>query len=266
MINRKLIYRFVQRELRALFRRRELNTRQTREPQNIWGGNYFEQLDNYLQEDNIRLQELQRNLVRAYDCPEHPSKISLQRDKTLFYTLLEEMDLHFSLVKQVVFVHKKYGMFEVGINDTNVYFFPSRCLGCNRNCPNRKRHICIVASDSGKPGWANVGVTKTDILLLSKVIALQHDLIPNHVKNQINRALTCRPPGTRAPSTIMGLRDEMLAELRRLQSIMRGENDTNLPNPPPYRLDPPRAHPPYNRRAAVMRELQQLFRRHRRRT
>jgi len=262
-MNRKLIYRLVQRELRDLFKRRERTPRRTREPQNIWGGNYFEELDNFIEEDNLRLQEFRRNGNPDYDCEEHPSKITHKRDKTLLYSLLDEMELHVSLVKQVVFIHKNYGMFEIGFNDFNVYFIPSHCLGCNLSCPNRKRHICIVPNDSGKPGWANIELTHNDLLLLSKIIALQHDLLPNHVKSQINRAFTCNPPGSNAPSTILGLRDEMLAELRRLQGIMRGEDDTLIPNPRPYQLDPPRARPPYNRRAAIMLELRELFRRHR---
>lgn len=263
MINRKLHYRLVQRELRDLFRRRERKIPRTREPQDIWEGNYFQELDNFLEEDNFRLQEFRTNVDRTYECGEHPSKVTYRRDKSFLFSLLNEMELHLSLVKQVIFIHKPYGMFEVGIYDTDVYFIPSHCLGCNLKCVSRKRHICIILDNSGKPGWANIGLSYTDLLLLSKVIALQHDLLPVHVQNQINRAFTCNPPGSTPPSTILGLRDEMLAELRRLQAIMRGEDDVFIPNPPPNRPQIPPRRPAYNIRLAVMQELRQLFRRHR---
>lgn len=206
----------------------------------------------------MRLQTLIPN--RCLDVPR--PRPPMRRDKNLFYTLLDEMQLHVSLAKQIIFIHKEYGLFEVSLRDADVYFIPSHCLGCNLNCPNRRRHICIILDDTSQPGWANVGLTPLDLLLLSKSIALENNLIPGHVKNQINRSFYCNPPGSTPPATVLGLRDQMLEELHHLREIMTNEEEgTFIPHPTNTQLAPPRA--PTTTRAAIMQELRRLFRRHR---
>ncbi len=252
------------RELRTFFQRKKWNFRQTRQPQNIWQGNYFQELEGHIEEDNFRLQALIRDVNRNHNINVPCSLPPIKRDKNLLYTLIAEMELHTSLAKQIVFIHKEYGMFEVSLRDANVYFIPSHCLGCNLNCPNRRRNICIVINDASHPGWANVGLAPIDLLLLSKIIALENNLIPGHVKNQINSSFYCNPPGSTPPSTILRLRDQMLEDLRRLRDMMTcDEEGTFIPNPNNTQLNPPPRRPPMTTRAAIMQELRRLFNRHR---
>ncbi|NVM52494.1 MAG: hypothetical protein HWN66_02240 [Candidatus Helarchaeota archaeon] len=264
--------------MRAFFKRLERSSSQTDEPQNIWEGNYFRELDEYVEEDNLRLQEIIRNTVRHHARNRNvnlPPMNHLYRDKNLFYSILDEMDLHVSLAMQVIFIHKKYGMFEIDLNDSNVHFVPSHCLACDLNCPNKRRHICIVLHENTCSGWANVGLGPTDFLLLSKAIALENDIIPVHVKNQINRSIYCRPPVSTSPEIIQQLKDHMFQELERLQaanindnnSILNNINSTFVPNPSVMFYNPSPQTPPLNmtNRAAIMWELRNLFRRGRNR-
>jgi len=197
------------------------------------------------------LQELARlrDIMNGNNCRDPPS--DPKRDKDLLYSLLEDMDLDFSLTNQTILIHKKYGMFEIHLNNTDVYFIPSLCLICNAICDHRTRHICIVRHDESNRGWDNIGLTSLDLLLLSKAIALENDLIPLHVINQITQNLYCHRSESHMNHTITQLRDEMLRELNPLEGSMRQAHQ--LPENP------------IGLRVALHQELRDLFRRPRNR-
>ena len=230
------------RELRDYFQRVERHARGTLEPRNIWEGNYFHDLNDLDEEEDLRARELlQNNQERKYS----------ERDLDLLYSILDDLDFQVSLVRRTAFVHKEYGMFEINIDDIAVYFVPSYCIWCNLDCPNRRRHICIVLDESSQT-WDNVGLRSQDLLFLSKAVALENDWIPDHVRNQIKNSLYCRQPGT-SLGGVGSIRDQMLQELRRLRNIMTGGED------PPRGRNEHREIPPQEIRigihTALLREL-----------
>ncbi len=278
------------RELRELFQRGR-RTQHT-EPQNIWEGNYFRELDEFIEEDNVRIREVVRTAPQHRENAEnrngfntlrnemlaeldrlrgimrgdaHPTTSGTtltNRNKDPLYAILEEMGVHVSLVKQTIFIHKKYGMFEISLNDANVYFIPSTCLRCECKCSSRKRHICIVLNETrnqgyclvldnnSDAGWETMGLAALDLLILSKAIALEEGLLPAHVINQIRNSFHCNFSSLCNHEMICQLRNLMLQELNQpLETLYTDQ-------PPPIGV-----RPPVGARAALQNELRELFRR-----
>jgi hypothetical protein len=185
------------------------------------------------------------------------------RDKEVLYKVLEEMEIHLSLVRQVIFIHKKFGMFEINLNDADVHFIPSTCLGCECKCASRKRHICIVREENANEGyslilnddlgigWDDGGLGAIDLLILSKAIALENGMLPGHVINQISNSFNCNFPdaaNSKAippfdPGTIHQLRTLMLQEFA-------GRDDNNAAHPP---------NPQMGFRDLILNELREIF-------
>ncbi len=301
-INRKLIHRLVMRELRELFRRND-RARPNPEPQNIWETNYFTNLDEFVRDDNIRLQQVVRNApppppplppppppplppppgpgfqnlrdemleelrrLRGIMQGEPPEprrfRTLTNRDTSLLCTVLDEMEVHVSLVKNVIFIHKVWGLFEISLYDSNVHFIPGMCLRCKNPCYNNHRHICIVqqsASNNGicvvrdedtEEGYVDVGLNSVDLLILSKAMALENNLLPYHVINQIRYSFRCNDGG---PS---------MEEILPMRKLMERDFDTNGISGAPFRAPPPPGH--VNVRTRIMEELRTLFRRARNR-
>jgi hypothetical protein len=284
------------RELRSLFHQREHAHPQRPAPQNIWEGDYFRDLDTHVEEENRRLQEMVRDLHGAQRHPEPPRPRSTfqslrdemlaeldrlraimtgeegqnpttrplqHRNRSLLYAILDEMGAHVSLVKQVIFIHKTWGMFQISLNDSDVHFTPSSCLRCEFRCMSRKRHICIVREystndgccvvrdDESNEGWIDPGLTPIDLLILSKAVALENNMIPMHVINQIKNSFGCHFTD--------GAQQKMIQEVRNLML-----QEFNLP-PKLFPAIPPRNRLRTPIRPLLLQELRTLFRRARRR-
>ncbi|MHA1277453.1 MAG: hypothetical protein ACTSQI_07030 [Candidatus Helarchaeota archaeon] len=284
------------RELRSVFYRRNHAPPDRCEPRNIWEGNYFEDLDTYLEQENRCLQQIVqsihsptrsgarqfrpnrpnqniaslrdemleelhrlRNIMLGVTRPDpfefHPKK----RNKQLLYDTLEDMGFPFSIVKQTLFIHKKYGMFEIDLNDSNVHFIPSTCLSCDHRCGSTRRHICIVRKSSTttgycvvctedvENGWTEIGLTPIDLLIISKAVALENNMIPEHVINQIRNSFQCKFAWGSKQKVIQDIRNIMLKEFNYPPEQLRT-------SPPPNPRNP-------SLRTVLLEEIHALFRR-----
>ncbi len=279
------------RELRDLFRRNARTNSQDGEPHNIWEGEYFRELDEYVEEDNARIQTVIRNEgtrpqndggLRPYfylrnemlselerlraimqNDPDsiNSSREEGNRNRTLLYTILDEMDVHVSLVRQLIFIHKKYGMFEISLIDSDVFFRPSTCMSCDRPCANKRQHICIIKDNYSSAGyclvrgpdfeleqdWIDLALSPIDLLILSKALALENNLIPLHVINQIRNAIQCAYSSTKRLHSYH-LRNIMLKEFEQpLESKFIEDAPPQIRNQGGY--------------IALQNELRELFRR-----
>ena len=257
-MNRRLLHRLILRELRALFQQHQRRPVETRVPQNIWEGNYFRELEDHIEEDNARIREaVPRRPLYEVGPIEDPPERSKDPPRNLnnLYTILDEMELHLSFVKQVIFIHKSYGLFEINIASTSVDFIPSICLHCNHICSERKRFLCIVQDPCSNPGTGgiidynssmeNLEFHAKDLLLLSKAIALEYNLLPDHVINQMQRRFYYKNQDPFIIETMRWLRIFMLREFDRLNE---------------YGPDPPEMSA-LTARAQLQQELRALFQR-----
>lgn len=79
-------------------------------------------------------------------------------------------------------IAKRDHYFRVNIDDTQVYLF-------SRDDPDHCARICIVADTRGKD-LSGAGFNTRDMLLFAKIIALQFDLLPPYLTDQIIDFLT----------------------------------------------------------------------------
>lgn len=90
-----------------------------------------------------------------------------------------------------VTIRGEAGTFTVFLRDGATYLTPQKCLSCSRACKIR-RYICIVGDSVG---WAsNPEMGQRELVILSKIVGLQADILPDHVREQIRRA--CAIPCT----------------------------------------------------------------------
>ncbi|MFX1297645.1 MAG: hypothetical protein ACFFD2_22700 [Promethearchaeota archaeon] len=94
----------------------------------------------------------------------------------------------------IIYIQKSYGRFEIELINTNVNLIPNKCLKCDLKCKNWRQPVCIQPVYGAFHGWSNIGLSQSDLLILSKAIALKYDLIDNNIKNQINTILTTLQP------------------------------------------------------------------------
>ncbi len=137
-----------------------------------------------------------------------------------FIETIELMGMNIDREQKSITILNKTGEFKINLVHGDVHFLPMECVYCEENCSREFRPLCIV---SDTPGWSNSCLSGNQLLILAKIYAIKHQILPEHVWNQISQKSTClrNKKKNKAP-TFTGLRDEMLRELRRLQQIMRG--------------------------------------------
>ncbi len=114
-------------------------------------------------------------------------------DRDLLYEILKELDLNTNLETQKVTVNKDYGKLEIDLISGAVYFIANLCLDCNQICGNKEQKICIILASSHYSGWANIPLRRADLLLLSKIIALENEYLPKLIANQCKKYKQCPP-------------------------------------------------------------------------
>jgi hypothetical protein len=137
-----------------------------------------------------------------------------------FIEAIESMGMNIDREQKSITILNKSGEFKINLVHGDVHFLPIECVYCEENCPREFRSLCIV---SDTRGWSNSCLSGNQLLILAKIYAINHQIFPEHVWNQILQKSTCpRDKKKNKAPTFTGLRDEMLRELRRLKNIMRG--------------------------------------------
>ncbi|OLS13604.1 MAG: hypothetical protein RBG13Loki_2780 [Promethearchaeota archaeon CR_4] len=124
-----------------------------------------------------------------YACPiDHFDDLNPQR--RLNFSHLERLitKLGFPIRGDLVIITNKYGEFNVSLREGNTQFTPKKCLSCKQKCL-QQEYICIVASSRGFS--SNPGITQAELLVLSKILALQDEALPDHVLKQVLRLEKC---------------------------------------------------------------------------
>lgn len=109
-----------------------------------------------------------------------------------FYNVIKEWDL--KIVDNTIKILNKYGLFTIDLNDGNVIYESLICENCQKNESCRKKSnipkkaLCIVADSLG---WNNSYIEKDKLLLLSKIYAILHEKLPEHVINQMHEIQKC---------------------------------------------------------------------------
>ena len=105
---------------------------------------------------------------------------------TKFVSILKEMKYHVDDKYQVEILTYR-GLFTVNVKANSVLFEPNYCDNCLRgNCQikveKKGKPLCIISDGRG---WSNTELDQTHLLVLSKIIAIAEDNLPEHVLNQI---------------------------------------------------------------------------------
>jgi hypothetical protein len=88
--------------------------------------------------------------------------------------------------------NEHFGTFSIFLRNGNVYFTPKKCQNCNnRNC-NKYNKLFFVCIEQQTKGWSNKKeFGQPELLLLSKIFALQNEELPISVLKQINKIISC---------------------------------------------------------------------------
>ena len=112
-----------------------------------------------------------------------------EHDPSLFYKLLNDLGFPVNYETQKIMITKDSGTFEINLKNGNVWFTATECSECDIPCE-KIRKICIVLADTTYSGWSNAQLKKSEMLILSKILALRTDTLPSTIQKQFN---TCPP-------------------------------------------------------------------------
>jgi len=154
----------------------------------------------YLELNNIKIiwdqladKMLEFATGKSINNPQYMAYIqSFKKSKNFLQILLK--DLGYKVQGTNVDILNKHGLFSVNIKDGKTYFEPLNCSDCkNRSkCKNKsKKFICIVQKHEDFGGWSNSELMSDDILVLSKILAISEDIIPDDVHSQMNSIKSC---------------------------------------------------------------------------
>jgi len=160
---------------------------------------FYQKIKNNLRQDNFAIFFLPKNVLlgltppipkyQDYTCPvEHLDDLNPQR--RLNFDQIEKLvtKLGFPVRGEFTTITNKYGAFKVSLREGNTQFTPKMCLFCRQKC-HQQEYICIVASSKGFS--SNPEIAQAELLVVSKILALQDGDLPDHVLNQIIRLNKC---------------------------------------------------------------------------
>ena len=89
-----------------------------------------------------------------------------------------------------------YGTFSIFLRNGRVYLTPKICESCKikrkKKCTKYQRNPYFVCIKAKNEGWSNIsGVEQPELLVLSKILALQQNKLPKDVIKQIQKINTC---------------------------------------------------------------------------
>ena len=159
--------------------------------------------------------------------------------------LLVSLGLTIDVNQKNSIISKSNGNFIINLINGTVKFTPKICLECHEqaSCKYSRRKLCIVEESDGIC-WANITVSKIDMLILAKIVAILYDLLPNHVLNQIKSLSDCF---NKKPK-IKTLENTVIREIRRIFDEGHPGN-YSFPNAPPIQgpIPPPEFTKPHLR-------------------
>lgn len=189
------------------------------------------------------LQDLIQNGDHPPSRNENNEDIRLRNLKELI-VILEQLKLCVDVNHKLTIISKDSGDFIIDLITGTVNFIPIICIKCNeqKNCKYSIRKICIVEHSEG---WANFSFSRIDMLILSKVIAILHDQLPDHVIKQVKSLSDC----FNKKAKLEKLENNVIREFR--------AEDSQFPNAPPILgpISPPEFNKPHLRFTPPPQEL-----------
>jgi hypothetical protein len=129
--------------------------------------------------------------------PESDTLFSPPINKTLLLKYVKALDLDVKYNFDSIEVeNEEFGIFKIDLNNSNVEYYPKKCEACRvKNCSMKIPYsICIELG--GRNGWTNIkGFTQTDLLILTKILALKEGNeknLPKTILNQFKKVNKCK--------------------------------------------------------------------------
>jgi GTPase SAR1 family protein len=160
---------------------------------------FYQKLKKNLRQDNFAIFFLPKNVLlgltpsipkyQDYTCPVEQFD-DLNPQRRLNFDHLEKLvtKLGFPVRGEITTITNKHGEFRVSLREGNTQFTPRKCLFCRQKC-HQQESICIVASSKGFS--SNPEIAQAELLVVSKILALQDGDLPDHVLKQIIRLNKC---------------------------------------------------------------------------
>ncbi len=117
-------------------------------------------------------------------------RVTHTRNFKELFKILESFGIFYDAKKKIAIISKDTGDFIVDLLDGSVQFIPITCLKCTelQSCNHTRRKLCVIRDSTG---WASFEFSQMDLLILSKIIAIRDDMLPDHVLNQIETKSQC---------------------------------------------------------------------------
>ncbi len=153
----------------------------------------------FMQKDDLFNQDLHDNCCNYHEPPFNENSKHKRNNAKLLKDYLCELGFLFDRGCNgdwIKFRNDKIGTFSIFLRNGAVYLIPKTCEMCSDekrlSCPkfqNAPYFICIEAETKG---WSNIhGLEQSELLLLSKILALKAGLLPKDVVKQIKRINKC---------------------------------------------------------------------------
>ncbi len=87
-----------------------------------------------------------------------------------------------------------YGTFSIFLKNGRVYYAPKKCDNCKKSkkCIKYKKSPHFLCIEAKSLGWSNIdGLNQEELLIISKIIALESGRLPDSVMKQIHKINSC---------------------------------------------------------------------------
>jgi len=168
-----------------------LNKRQTKELKDNFIINFI-QLNSLINqiEHNDRCNdycEPENNFLRLNE----KQRINLKKLKDLLLQIGFEIKSEYQNWIQIK--NDNFGTFSIYLKNGRVYLTPKICEKCKKkHCIKFKKAPYFICIEAKSMGWSNInGIGQAELLVLSKIHAIENNLFPNSVLRQILKINTC---------------------------------------------------------------------------
>jgi len=165
------------------------------------GNNFDNYIINFIHVNNLFPDNPIKDICHEYYAPKN-EPLNILKNQRIKIEFLREylVSLGLELKKPdsewLYFKNPTYGTFSIFLRNGRLYLHPAICELCKlkykKKCSKFQRAPHFICIEAKNEGWTNIsGLDQPELLVISKIFALQQNRLPKEVKKQIQKINTC---------------------------------------------------------------------------